>query len=81
MVALLIRRSVKDVRIGMNTLSIVMSLAYFVSPILNFGNERGTGAEMRPAIVSGIVTGNALSLVTVPEVFANVSSIQFSSRS
>ena len=36
---------------------------------------------MRPAIVSGIVNRNALSLVTVPEVFAKVSSIQFSSRS
>ena len=52
-----------------------------ISPIRNFGNERGTGAKMRPATVSGIVTGNALSLVTAPEVFAKVSSIQFSSRS
>ena len=49
-----------------------------ISPIRNF---EGTGAEMRLAIVSGIVTGNALSLVTAPEVFAIVSSIQFSSRS
>ena len=37
---------------------------------------------MRPAIVSGIVTGNtgnqffSLSLVTVPEVFAKVNSTQ-----
>ena len=52
-----------------------------IRSIRNFGNERGTGAEMRPAIVSGIVSGNALSLVTVPEVFAKVSSIQFSARS
>ena len=52
-----------------------------ISPILNVGNERGTGAEMRPAILVGIVTGNALSLLTAPEIFATVSSIQFSSRS
>ena len=52
-----------------------------ISPIRNFGNERGTEAKMRPATVSGIVTGNALSLVTAREVFAKVSSIQFSSRS
>ena len=25
----------------------------------HFRNEKGTGAEMRPAIVSGIVTGDA----------------------
>ena len=31
---------------------------------------------MRPAIVSGIVTGDA-TLVTVPEVIANVNSTQF----
>ena len=51
-------------------------------------NKKGTGAEMRPAIVSGIVTEDAsisywpifsLSLVTVPEVFANVNSVQFPS--
>ena len=71
----------------MSTLSIVVIVednnAVFplLSPIRNFGNERETGAEVCPAIVSGIVTGNALSLVTVPEVFAEVSSIQFSSRS
>ena len=45
---------------------------------------------MRPAIVPGIVTGDAplsywlnffpLSLVTVPEVFAKVNSTQFPSR-
>ena len=47
------------------------------------GNEKETGAEMRPAIGSGIVTGHVsvsyrliffLSQVTVPEVFANVNS-------
>ena len=49
-----------------------------------------TGAEVRPAVVSGIVTGDAsvsywpsflpLSPVTVPDVFAKVYSAQFSSR-
>ena len=52
--------------------------------IYHFRNEKG--AEMRPAIVSGIVTGDAPvsywpiflpSLVTVPEVFAKVNSTQF----
>ena len=42
------------------------------------------GAEMRPAIVSGIVTRGApvihLSLVTVPVVIAIVNSAQFLSR-
>ena len=47
--------------------------------------KKVAGAEMRPAIVSGIVIGNLpvsfpLSQVTVPEVFANVNSAQFSSR-
>ena len=28
-------------------------------PIRHFRNEKGTGTEMRPAIVSGIVTGDA----------------------
>ena len=46
-------------------------------------SEKGTGAKMRPAIVCGIATGHVpvsywliffLSLVTVPEVFANVNS-------
>ena len=45
----------------------------------HFGNETETEAEMIPAIVSGIVNGDAhvnywpifpLSLVTAPEVFA-----------
>ena len=49
-------------------------------------NENGTGAEMGPAIVSGIVTWDplisywpifSLSLVTVPEVFAKANSPQF----
>ena len=56
-----------------------------------FRNEKGTGAETLPAIVSGIVTGDAsvsywptiflpLALVTVPEIFAKAYSAQFSSR-
>ena len=56
-------------------------------PIRHFGNERGTGTEMRPTIVSGIVTGDAslakfffTSLVTVPDVFAKVNSFQFTSH-
>ena len=54
------------------------------------GHEKGTGTEMRPAIVSGIVIGDALisywliffplSQITVPEVFAKVNSAQFPSR-
>ena len=53
-------------------------------------NKVGTGAEMRPAIVSGIVTGDVpvsywpiffcLSAVTGPEVFAEVNSVQTPSR-
>ena len=48
-------------------------------------NEKGPGAEMRPAIVCGIVTGGRavqllatffLALVTVPEVFAKENSVQ-----
>ena len=51
-----------------------------------FRNEKGTGAEISPAIVSGIVTGDAsvsywpiftLYLVTVPELFAKVNSAEF----
>ena len=54
-------------------------------PHLHVKNGKGTGAEMRPAIVSGIVPDNALvsywsifslSLVTVPEVFVKVNSAQ-----
>ena len=48
----------------------------------HFSNKEGTGAEMRPALSSGIVNGRgnlplaifSLSLVTVPEVFAKVNS-------
>ena len=53
-------------------------------------NRMGTGAEVRPAIVSGIVTGDVpvsywpiffcLSPVTVLEVFAEVNSVQSPSR-
>ena len=52
-------------------------------------NEKGTEAKKRPAIVSGILTSDAsfcywpifpLPLVTVPEVFAKVNSVQFPSR-
>ena len=58
-------------------------------PIFHFRSEKGTGAEMYPAIDSGIVTGDASvsywpifsqSLETVPEVFAKVHSSQFPSR-
>ena len=51
--------------------------------------EKGTGAEMRPAMVPGIVTKDALVsywpifflfLVTDPEVFARVNSAQFLSE-
>ena len=52
-----------------------------------FATFEGTGAEMYPAIVSGIVTGDALvsywslfsrSLLTVPKFFAQASLSQFS---
>ena len=50
----------------------------------HFRNDRGTGAEMRPAIVSGSVTGDTpISywpvLEIVPELFAKVISAQFPS--
>ena len=57
-------------------------------PICHFRNEKGSGAEMPPAIVSGMVTRDtllsywpifSLSLATVPEGFANVNSVQFPS--
>ena len=57
--------------------------------IHHFRNEKGTGAEMRPAIVSGIVIGDALVSywlvflpfpVTVPDFFAKNNSTQFPSR-
>ena len=52
----------------------------------HFVNEKGTGGEICPAVVSGIVTGNAPVsywpifspfLVTVPKVFAKSNSAQF----
>ena len=55
----------------------------------HFRNEKGTGVEVLLAIISGIVTGDALVsywlifflfLVTVPEVFAKVNSAQVLSR-
>ena len=58
-------------------------------PIRHFINEKGTGAEVRPAIVSGmlLVTRRStigaffyLSPVTVPEVFARVNLAQSFSR-
>ena len=57
--------------------------------IVHFRNEKGGEAEMHLAIVSGMVTGEApisywsispLTLVTVPEVFANVNWTQFPIR-
>ena len=50
----------------------------------HFTNERVTGAKMRPAIVSGSVTGDTPVsywpvLETVPELFAKVNSAQFPS--
>ena len=57
--------------------------------IVHFRNEKGAGPNLRHAIVSGIVTGEApvsycpispLALVTVPEVFAKVNSTQFPTR-
>ena len=75
----------------------------FVQPSGNFWNretvdiirlvrkENGTGADMRPATVSGIITDDAPVsaigrffprpyIVTFPEVFAKVNSAQFPSR-
>ena len=52
----------------------------------HFVNERGNGAEICPAVVSGIVTGDAPVsywpifppfLVTVPKAFAKGNSAQF----
>ena len=47
-------------------------------------NDKGTGAEMRPAIASGSVTGDTpvsywSVLEIIPELFANVNSAQFPS--
>ena len=60
---------------------------FSMTVIRPFRNEKGTGAEMHPTIVSGIVTRYrsaigqffSLSLVTVPQVFAKVNSTQFPS--
>ena len=53
----------------------------------SFRNDKGTEVEMPPATVTGNVTRDApewpifsLSLVKVPEVFAQVDSAQFPSR-
>ena len=57
--------------------------------IVHFRNEKGGEAEMRLAIVCGMVTGEAPvsywpisppALVTVPEIFAKVNSTQFPTR-
>ena len=62
------------------------SLFTLVSWLSHFRNEKGTGVEMRLAIVSWIVTGDmpvsywpifSLSLVTVPKVFAKFNWAQF----
>ena len=50
----------------------------------HFRNDKGAGAEMRPAIISGSVTGHTpISywpvLETDPELFAKVNSAQFPS--
>ena len=59
--------------------------------IRRFRNEKRTEAETHPAVVCGIVTGDSLvsdwpilfslSVVTVPQVFAKVNSVQFVSLS
>ena len=48
----------------------------------DLGNEKGTGAEMLPAIVCGIATGDAprMSIETVPDVSGSFDSSQFPSR-
>ena len=56
-----------------------------------FRNKKRTEAETHPAVISGIVTGDApvsywpifspVPIVTVPEVFAKVNSVQFVSPS
>ena len=56
----------------------------FTSSIHHIRNEKATGAEIRPAVVSGIVSRDVpvshwavFFPVTVPEVFAKVNSSQF----
>ena len=56
---------------------------FLVWPTRQLRIEKGTGAEMRPAIASGIVTRDApvsYWSTTVPEVFAKVNSVQSPSR-
>ena len=48
--------------------------------ICHYRNEEGTGIEVRPAIVSGIVTGIVTGEAPVQEAFAKVNSAQFLSR-
>ena len=53
------RETENDAYLGWQTKSIMVFYGIFWSgqlPIHHFGKERGTGTEMRPAIVSGIVT-------------------------
>ena len=66
---------------------IFMVFILFAS-IHHFRNKKGTGAEMSPAIVCGIVLGTrrsaigrffCLSLVTIPDVFAKINSTQSTS--
>ena len=58
----------------------------FCTQIRHLRNENATGAEMRPAMVCGIVTGDtlvsywpilSLFLLTVPEVFANPTQVPY----
>ena len=48
-------------------------------PFATIKNKKGAGIETRPAVVSGIVTGEAPAL-TVPEASGKVNSAQFPSR-
>ena len=66
----------------------ISSVEFSMTVICHFRNEKGTGVEMHPAIVCGIVTGDmpvsywlifSPSLVTVPKVYAKVNSTQFPS--
>ena len=59
-----------------------------LNPIHHFRDEKGTGAEIHPTIVSGIIIGDSLisywsifslSLVKVSTVFVQVNSAQFPS--
>lgn len=57
---------------------VAMRLATAV--LTTFGNEKGAGAEILPAMVSGIVAGDAPVPGTVPEVCAKINLTQFPSR-